>query len=207
MAEPLTLFNIHAFPFLISTYTFYVVVWLGTALAAFLTVLRTWLQYKHNETLFLNDYLICLALLFQFVLSILYTAFVPIMYEVVAVSTFRATPAASFGHHCVQFLKFSFAADAIFLTAVWTVKLALLAFFWRLLKSVRTKARVLWWVMGSFTIGTWIVSFFMQNLSCSPLNETFTPGMCHFCFLDTPKVWLIMCFRRVQDTEKCIEFV
>ena len=177
MAENLpSHFNDKAYPFLISTQLFYVVVWLGTVLAAFLTALRTWLQYKHNGTLYLNDYLITLAFLFQLALSILYTVFAPLMYEIVAVAAFGAVPTPSFARHHVQYLKFSFAADAIFLTAVWTVKLAILAFFWRLLKSVRTKARVFWWVMSSFTVATWIVSFFMQNLACVPLNETFTPG-------------------------------
>ena len=177
MAEPLpSHFDARGYPFLVSTQQFYAVVWLGTALAASLTVLRTHLQYKHNEVLYMNDYLICLALLFQVVLSILFTVFAPAMYEVVAVAAFGAMPTVFYGHDYVQFVKFSFAADAIFLTAAWTVKLALLAFFWRLLKSVRTKARVLWWIMGSFTVGTWIVSLFMQNLACRPLGETFIPG-------------------------------
>ena len=177
MAENLpSHFNDNAYPFVISTQLFYVLVWLGTVLAAFLTALRTWLQYKHNETLYLNDYLITLAFLFQLALSILYTVFAPLMYVIAAVTAFGAVPTPSFGRHHVQYLKFSFVADAIFLTVVWIVKLAILAFFWRLLKSVRTKARVFWWVMSSFTVATWIVSFFMQNLACVPLNETFTPG-------------------------------
>ena len=170
-------FNDNAYPFIISTQHFFVVVWSGTMLAASLTVLRTLLQYKHNERLYLNDYLITLALLFQLALSILYTVFAPLMYEVVAIAAFGARQTTSFGHHHVQYVKFSFAADALFLAAAWTVKLAMLAFFWRLLKSVRTKARVLWWVMSSFTIATWIVSACMQNLACVPLNETFTPSM------------------------------
>lgn len=42
----------------------YVLVWIGTALAAIFTAARTRLQYLHNRRLYINDYLICLTLVF-----------------------------------------------------------------------------------------------------------------------------------------------
>ena len=59
-------------------------VWIGTALAATFTVTRTRLQYSHNQRLHINDYLICLALIFHIVLSILYQVMSPSMYSLEA---------------------------------------------------------------------------------------------------------------------------
>ena len=47
------------------------------------TTARTRLQYLHNRRLYTNDYLICLALIFRLVLSILYQVMSPPMYSLV----------------------------------------------------------------------------------------------------------------------------
>lgn len=151
-------------------------VWVGTAIATFFTILRTWLQYSHNRCLFANDILIFLALMFHVVLSILYQFMSPPMYEVVAVGVKSQIANALFASHFVRYLRLQFAVTYMYWTSLWLVKLALLSFFWRLYESVRTNVRVFVGIMCSITIATWTISLFLQGFACSPSSNFFVPG-------------------------------
>ena len=75
-----------------------------------------------------------------------------------------------------QYLKYQFAVLYLIWTALWTVKLAILSFFWRLFVSVKTNARIFWWFMCGITITTWIVSLILQAVACSPPSSSFDIG-------------------------------
>lgn len=75
-----------------------------------------------------------------------------------------------------KFLKYQFAILYLIVTALWTVKLAMLSFFWRLFTSVETNARIFWWIMCGITILTWIVSLLLQAFAVSPPSKSFDMG-------------------------------
>ena len=174
----------------ISPANLYMVVWIGTALAAIFTAARTRLQYLHNRRLYINDYLICLALVFHLILSILYQVMSPPMYSLVAAMEGLEQITASNLTRFKYYLPLQFAVTYVFWSALWSVKLALLTFFWRLFESVRTHVRPFWWVMCGVTIATWIISLFLQGFACKPVGSFFKLGKLH-CTL--PKI---------LDTEK-----
>jgi hypothetical protein len=64
---------------------------------------------------------------------------------------------------------------------VWSVKLSLLLFFWRLFDSLRTKMRIFWWVMCFVTASTFIVTVFLQLFACGSPGTFFKFGEegCH----------------------------
>ena len=163
----------------ISPSNLYVVVWIGTVLAAIFTAARTRLQYLHNRRLYINDYLICLALIFQLVLSILYQIMSPPMYSLVAAMDGLEQITAANIIRFEYYLRLQFAVTYIFWSALWSVKLALLTFFWRLFDSVRTHVRPFWWVMCAVTIATWTISLFLQGFACKPAGSFFKLGMTH----------------------------
>ena len=146
-------------------------------MAAFFTILRTWLQHSHNKRLYTNDYLICLALMLHVVLTITVQCMAPVVDETFqnltgsgnGTVTVSSLPLAS----SAKFLKYQFATLYLVWTALWTVKLASLSFFWRLFTSVQTNARLFWRIMCGITVITWIVCLLLQGFACLPLLETF----------------------------------
>lgn len=162
----------------ISPQPLYVVVWVGTALAAIFTVARTRLQYSHNRRLYINDYLICLALIFQLILSVLYQVMSPPMYGLEAAMYGLEQVTTSNIPRFEYYLRLQFAVTYVFWSALWSVKLALLTFFWRLFESVRTQVRPFWWFMCSITIVTWTISLFLQGFACKPASSFFKLGGC-----------------------------
>ena len=146
---------------------------MGTAFAAILTILRTWLQFTHNKRLYTNDILICGAAILHIVLSITIHCMSPIVYEafkgLTSVVVLSTLPQAQM----TTFLKYQFAVLYLIWTALWTVKLAMLSFYWRLFISVKTNAKVFWWIMCGVTIVTWVVCLLSQAFACSPPSESF----------------------------------
>ncbi|CAF9935799.1 hypothetical protein IMSHALPRED_010355 [Imshaugia aleurites] len=124
-----------------------VVIWIGTALAATFTVAGTRLQYLHNRRLYINDYLICLALIFQLTLSILYQIMSPPMYSLEAAMHDLEPVTASNILRFDYYLRLQFVATYVFWSALWSVKLTLLTFFWRMFESVRSHSRPFWFCM------------------------------------------------------------
>ena len=74
------------------------------------------------------------------------------------------------------YLRLQFAVTYVFRSALWSAKLALLTFFWRLFDSVRTYVRPFSWVMCSVTIATWTISLFLQGFACKPAGSFFKLG-------------------------------
>lgn len=74
------------------------------------------------------------------------------------------------------YLRLQFAVTYVFWSALWSVKLALLTFFWRLFESVRTHVRPFWWVMCGITVATWTISLFLQGFACKPASSFFKLG-------------------------------
>ncbi len=145
-------------------------------MAACLTTLRTWLQYSHNKRLYTNDFLICFAIVLHVILSITVHFMVPVIYETFSGLRNNATVTSLPGAQFTKFLKYQFTVLYLIWTALWTVKLAMLSFFWRLFTSVQTNVRVFWWIMCGITIATWIVSLFLQAFACSPPSKSFNMG-------------------------------
>ena len=136
-------------------------------------MLRTWLQTRHNKRLHTNDVLICLAAMLHVALSITITCMAPVVYDtldaILHMSTLATWPKALFA----VYLKYQFAALYLIWTALWTIKLAMLSFFWRLFTSVKTKARLFWWCMCGVTVMTWILCIVLQAFACSPPSQSF----------------------------------
>lgn len=115
-------------------------------------------------------------MLVHIVLSILYQLNAPPMYELEPIVNGFQTPEPSRLHYYDYYLRLQFALTTLSWTTLWLVKLSLLTFFWRLFDSVRTHARLFWWVMCGITIATYIVSMFLQGFACLPLGSFFTFG-------------------------------
>ena len=79
-------------------------------------------------------------------------------------------------HYYGYYLRLQFALTTLSWTTLRLVKLSLLIFFWRLFDSVRTHARLFWWIMCGITVATYIVSMFLQGFNCLPLGSFFTFG-------------------------------
>lgn len=90
----------------------------------------------------------------------------------VGVQEFEPSMLSNFNYN----LRLQFASINMFWFGLWLVKLAVLAFFWRLFDSVRTNARIFWWIMIGVTIATWIISVLHNAFSCQPLGSFFEFG-------------------------------
>lgn len=148
----------------------------------------TRLQYLHNRRLYINDYLICLALIFQLTLSILYQIMSPPMYSLEAAMHDLEPVTASNILRFDYYLRLQFVATYVFWSALWSVKLTLLTFFWRMFESVRSHSRPFWWVMCSTIVATWTMSLFLQGFACKPISSLFKLGRSDSTRLKSPNV-------------------
>jgi hypothetical protein len=148
------------------------------AVAAIFTALRTWLQYRHNQCLYINDILILAALMFLIVTSILYQLASPLMFELEAMTGGYEVPTPTLIDRLDMFLRLFFAITYIFYAMLWTVKLALLFFFWRLFQSVQSHMRLFWWFMVFLVFSTWTISLFLTAFACNPPSGFFFAGVC-----------------------------
>lgn len=134
------------------------------------------LQYAHNRRLFINDYLIAGGMVVHIVFSSLNTAIGPSMYQMESVLAglrqAKASELPTFNYN----LRLQFTLTTIFWTGLWLVKLAVLVFFWRLFDSVKTRARLFWWVMTAITISTWLISVLINFFACQPLGSCYRFG-------------------------------
>ena len=151
--------------------------WTCTGLAALFTALRSWLQFRHNKRWFANDYLLGVALILHLALSTTITVMTPNLYN----GLYGILRADELDLTTIDFLqpiylKYQFAALIQLWTTLWTVKIAMLSFYWRLFTSVRTKARIFWWIIFGITIATWVVSVVLQTVACDPPSQPFNPG-------------------------------
>lgn len=103
--------------------------WIGVAVGAALTPLRTWYQYRTNRKLFANDYLILSAFIFHVATAAVNQIMIAPMYEVVLVSSLLRPPGADFVETANFFLRLQFAVDLLLWTTTWLVKFSLLSFF------------------------------------------------------------------------------
>jgi len=101
---------------------------------------------------------------------------VPVITETFSGSRDTADFSSLPGAQATKFLKYQFAVLYLIWTALWTVKLAMLSFFWRLFTSVKTNAGVFWWIMCGITIVTWIASLLLQAFASSPPSKSFDMG-------------------------------
>ena len=152
--------------------------WVATGFAAILTALRSWLQFRHNGRWYANDYLLGVALILHVALSVIISCAAPSLYHGLgAVAASATLNEAAVGLLQPSFLKYQFSALLLLWTALWTVKIAMLSFYWRLFNVVKTKARILWWIISGITIGSYLVSIVLQIVACDPPSQLFSPGM------------------------------
>lgn len=151
--------------------------WIGVAVGAALTPLRTWYQYRTNRKLFANDYLILSAFIFHVATAAVNQIMIAPMYEVVLVSSLLRQPGADFVETANFFLRLQFAVDLLLWTTTWLVKFSLLSFFWRLFDSVESPMRIFWWIMCFLTAATYICAVVLQMFACDPLSKFFTIGI------------------------------
>lgn len=110
--------------------------------------------------------------------SVLYTVYLPSAYEMEPILAGLATPKPS---HMPTFdynLRLIFAITNMWWLGLWLVKLAMLAFYWRLFDSVRTHARLFWWFMFGVTISTFVISVLLNAFACQPLGSFYHFGKC-----------------------------
>lgn len=150
--------------------------WIGLAFAVILVAIRTHVQYKSSQRLFVNDYWIFFALLCHFATAIVYQIAISPMYELAYVGAGLQLPRAGFMDRASLFLKLQYAADLLLWTTLWSVKFSLLFFFWRLFDSVNSSMRLFWWIMCGVTASTWITSVVLQEFACDPIRDFFTLG-------------------------------
>lgn len=150
--------------------------WIGLAFAVILVAIRTHVQYKSSQRLFVNDFWIFFALLCHFATAIVYQLAISPMYELAYVSAGLQLPRAGFMERASLFLKLQYAADLLLWTTLWSVKFSLLFFFWRLFDSVNSSMRLFWWIMCGVTASTWVTSVVLQEFACDPIRNFFTLG-------------------------------
>lgn len=115
-------------------------------------------------------------MLVHVVQSVLYTVYIPSMYEMEPVLAGLETPKPSQIPTFDYNLRLIFTITIIWWFGLWLVKLAVLAFYWRLFDSVRTHARLFWWFMSGVTISTFVVAVFLQSFACKPLGSFYQFG-------------------------------
>lgn len=182
------------------------------ALSCVLVSLRTWIQVRVTSRMYINDYLIIIALILHIATTAIIQAARPYTYELL-----EATAAAIQGkqpdmeYYLVRmpmFLRYQLALSIMFWSTLWAVKFALLSFFWRLFDSVKTHARIFWWFMVAVTASTLTVSVFLQLFACgTPANFT-TAGTLPFDSALSRFKWLIcagVCFRGLYQTSSTLQ--
>lgn len=112
-------------------------------------------------------------MLCQIITAILYQVAIPLMYEL----AYAGPTTAGFMERASLFLQLQFAIDIMLWTTLWSVKFALLFFFWRLFDSVQTYMKIFWWIMCAITASTWIISIVLQQSACDPIKDFFTIGI------------------------------
>lgn len=151
--------------------------WLGVAVGAALTPLRTWYQYGKNRKLYANDYLILSAFIVHLATASVNQVMISPLYELELVTAGLKTPAVDFIEQANFFLRLQFAADLLLWTTTWLIKFSLLSFFWRLFDSVQSPMRIFWWIMCFLTAATFICAVVLQMFACDPLSKFFVIGM------------------------------
>jgi hypothetical protein len=155
---------------------------------------RTYIQYQHNKKLFSNDYVILFALLCHVGSAVISQLMIPPMYELEELKSILASggiPPANAQERALLYLKYQFAVLITFWTTcmnhpilsftsnkciVWSVKLSLLLFFWRLFDSLQTRMRIFWYMMLFVTASTYVVTIFIQLFACGAPADFFKFG-------------------------------
>jgi hypothetical protein len=157
---------------------------------------RTYIQYKHNKKLFSNDYVILFALFCHVGSAIISQLMIPPMYELETLKNTLATggiPPANAQERALLYLKYQFAILITFWTTcryepstllsitsdkciVWSVKLSLLLFFWRLFDSLQTRMRIFWYMMLFVTASTYVITTSIQLFACGAPADFFKFG-------------------------------
>jgi len=150
--------------------------WIGVTVAATLTVIRTWFQYRSNRKFYLNDYLIVSAFVFHLATAVVNQVMIPPMYELELVSAGLRPVTVHFIPRANLYLRLQVAADILLWTTTWLVKFSLLFFFWLLFNSVQTHMRIFWWIMCFMTAATYICCIVLQMFACSPIHKLFVIG-------------------------------
>jgi hypothetical protein len=150
--------------------------WIGVVLAAVLTALRTWYQFRKNRKFYANDFFILAAFIFHLATAVVNQVMIPPMYETELVGAGLQVPTANFVPHANLFLRLQFAADLLLWSTTWLVKASLLFFFWLLFDSVQSPMRIFWYIMCFLTAGTYVCSIVLQMFACHPLSNFFIIG-------------------------------
>ncbi|KAF1965308.1 hypothetical protein BU23DRAFT_604310 [Bimuria novae-zelandiae CBS 107.79] len=153
--------------------------WVELAFCIGFVGFRTFIQYQHNKKLFSNDYVILFALFCHVGSAIISQLMIPPMYELEALKSILAVggiPPANAQDRAMLYLKYQFAVLITLWTTLWSVKLSLLLFFWRLFDSLQTRMRIFWYIMLFVTASTYIITIFMQLFACGAPSTFFKFG-------------------------------
>jgi Fungal rhodopsin domain len=152
------------------------VMWIGVVLAAGLTALRTWYQFRTNRKFYANDIFILSAFVFHLATAVVFQVMIPPLYQTELTGLGLMPMTESFVPNANLFLRLQFTADLLLWTTTWLVKASLLSFFWLLFDSVQTPMRIFWYIMCFLTAGTYACSVVLQMFACHPLSKLFVIG-------------------------------
>lgn len=125
----------------------------------------------------LEDIFMYVALASFAIMSALYLATIPTLFNLSAITAGRMQPYASLETDLVVMLREFFVVQFFFWLTLWAVKWSLLFMFKRLTKGLPVYNMV-WWAILVFSVLTFLGCCISNFTSCSSMHAWFTAGLC-----------------------------
>ncbi|KAM0817185.1 putative glycoside hydrolase family 31 [Seiridium cardinale] len=151
-------------PPLVSVDAFHGISWAGFALCVIVFTCRIGIRVSCFGRLFVEDYLMLVALCLLLATTILTQLFVKYIYAMVDVSN-GAMPAPSFLHDTEKGLRSFGTLMLLNYLGIWMVKLNFLLFFRRLGNHVRLY-RIFWWIVLTFNVAAGVIVIGLIDFKC-----------------------------------------
>ncbi|EUC41051.1 hypothetical protein COCMIDRAFT_107241 [Bipolaris oryzae ATCC 44560] len=107
-----------------------------------------------------------------------YVAVIPAMFRVFGVFDGTTRPYAAAMNDARMLLRHFTAAQMLFYTLLFTVKMSLLTLYRKILVGLPVIYHRIWWGTVAFCVLSWTGSIFASIFTCNDLNEKFSKGIC-----------------------------
>jgi hypothetical protein len=153
-------------PFIVSTNTTQGFVWGGFVVATLFVIFRAWARWHTFKRYFLDDAFVLLALVMFFISAVLWQYSAKYMYQDLYIASgLSSTIPTNFISDSEKYLRAQIGIIFLFMSGLWSVKIAFLLFFRRLGENVSGQ-RVHWWGAFAFTIATYLVTIGTIEYNC-----------------------------------------
>ena len=152
--------------------------WAAIGLATVFTILKTTVRLYVSRRIFIDDFLVYIALTILIIMGVLYTLINNIIFELVLVEGGILQPSPDFATQAAFFLKVQFAIIVLFWTTLWAVKFSFLMYYKKLFIGLPGHMQKFWWAVSIFALLAYLGCWATQLASCEPIPTYFT-GQCN----------------------------